>query len=41
MSAAAALIMRLAVRRAADRRRMAEWEQEWALVGPKWSGHRA
>lgn len=22
-----------------DRRRMAEWEQEWARVGPDWGGH--
>lgn len=41
VSAVAVVIVRLAVRRAADRHRMAEWEQEWALVGPKWSGHRA
>ncbi|MFI1398674.1 hypothetical protein [Streptomyces sp. NPDC020681] len=37
---AAVVIVRLAVRRTADRHRMAEWEQDWALFGPKWSGHR-
>ncbi|MFI1398737.1 hypothetical protein [Streptomyces sp. NPDC020681] len=40
VTAAIVLIVRLTVRWTADRHRMAEWEQEWALVGPKWSGHR-
>ncbi len=35
-------VLLLAVRRAAgaalDRRRAAEWEHEWAVVGPQWSG---
>ncbi|WP_328404315.1 hypothetical protein OHS70_35150 [Streptomyces sp. NBC_00390] len=39
-SAAAVLVVRLAVRRTADRHRMAEWEREWISVEPKWSGRR-
>lgn len=29
------------IRRAADRRRMAEWEQEWSQVGSTWGRHPA
>lgn len=32
--------LRLAVRRTADRRRMAEWEREWSRTEPLWSGRR-
>ncbi|MFD4137801.1 hypothetical protein [Streptomyces sp. NPDC058572] len=39
-SAAAVLVVRLAVRRTADRHRMAEWEREWFGVEPEWSGRR-
>ena len=29
----------LAVHRAAERRRMAAWDDEWRAIGPKWSHH--
>lgn len=34
-SAAIVVIVRHVVRRACDRHRMAEWEQEWTLIGPE------
>lgn len=40
-AAAAVLVGRSVVRRVALRRRLAEWEREWARTGPQWSGRRA
>ncbi|MGW2559403.1 Rv1733c family protein [Streptomyces sp. NPDC001514] len=33
--------LRMAVRRAADRHRMAEWERDWSRTEPEWSRRRA
>ncbi|WP_031479969.1 Rv1733c family protein [Streptomyces bicolor] len=35
------LLGHCAVRHAAMRRRLAEWEREWARTGPEWTGRRA
>lgn len=40
-AAAVILLGHAAVRRAAMRRRLAEWEREWARTEPQWTGRRA
>ncbi len=35
------LLGHMVVRHAAMRRRLAEWEQEWAATEPRWAGRRA
>lgn len=40
-SAAVILLGHAVVRHAATRRRLAEWEREWARTEPRWSGRRA
>lgn len=39
LAAAGVLALHALVRRAAARRRMAEWEQDWARTGPEWARH--
>ncbi|MFS8199915.1 hypothetical protein ACLVWQ_14655 [Streptomyces sp. CWNU-52B] len=41
LAVAGVLAAHALVRRAATRRRMAEWEREWARTGPEWARHRA
>ncbi len=38
---AVVLLGHAAVRNAANRRRMAEWERDWALTEPQWSHRQA
>ncbi|MFF8943424.1 hypothetical protein ACF1A5_14380 [Streptomyces sp. NPDC014864] len=40
-TAALVLLVHSAVRRVALRRRLAEWEREWARLGPEWTRRRA
>ncbi|WP_328498206.1 hypothetical protein OHS59_39965 [Streptomyces sp. NBC_00414] len=40
LAAAGVLALHALVRRVAARRRLAEWEQEWARTGPEWARHR-